>query len=379
MPIPSHEGPLSARAWTVLVLVGTAVLLTLVAMLNAIVDPTAQLGTGVLDPVAAGPRDRTAKSEILRSRPGATLVTLGSSRSKKLDPAWLGASDGVNAAVVGGDLFEARVLARWLAQRSERTGTAFPQLVVGVDVEQLRDSSLQGSGFLDVPLLAGTARREAADAPDSPLGELERLNGLLLTWQVTKASAASVRARVRGTSAPAADAGGEPADLEDFTDRGVPVDDAAWDDPAIARQRSRRTPGAIERNVAELRGTYERNGSRLDEGAVADLRALVRIARDAGGPAPLLYVTPGNRALDELDGLGRADRHAAVLALLRDVARGGRAVVVDCARCVDDEPTSWIDATHPSPLGMRQLAERLRMGLDQAPSATPTERSGASR
>ncbi len=383
MPIPTHAGPIAPRRWAWSVLGVTLLMAAAIAAFNAAVDSTAQLGTGLLEPIAAGPRDRTAKAEILRERPSADLVVLGSSRSKKLDPVWLDAPNGVNAAVVGGDLFEARVFTRWLADRAQREKTAFPQLVVGVDVEQLRDSSLQGSGMLDVPMLAATARSEAAGGEDSLIGDIERLNRLLLTAQVTKASVASVRARVRGASKPAADAGDEPADRADFNDRGVPIDDADWDDPAVARARSQRTPAAIEHNVDELRAMYERNGSALDAGAVADLRALVRIARDAGGPPPLLYVTPGNRALEPLDRIGRSDRHAAVLALLHDVAAHGHAVVVDCARCVDDETEQWLDATHPSPLGMRQLATRLRDAVadanGQAPSATPTDRSGASK
>jgi hypothetical protein len=368
---PHSDGSISSRTWAWLVLGATVLAAALIAAFNAVIDPTAQLGTGLFDPVAAGPRDRIAKTELLATAaPASDLVVLGSSRSKKLDPAWLDAQRGINAAVVGGDLFEARVLAAWIA----KLGDDFPQLVVGIDVEQLRDSSLQGSGFLDVPELAPIARREAAGSDGSLAGELDRLERLLLNWQVTKASIASARARLRAGSSGAAH--GSAADRDEFTDAGVPVDDARWFDAQVAARRARATPGAIDRNVEELRTTYENVGARLDPDAVGDLRALVRIARDAGGPQPLLYVTPGNPALDSLDSLGRADRHAAVLELLRSLERDGLATVVDCERCIDDATTSWIDATHPSPLGMRQLATELAA---QAPSATPTERSGASR
>lgn len=365
------DGSISARTWAWLMLGATIVAAAAVAGFNAAVDPTAQLGTGIFDPVAAGPRDRIVKSELLAAaKPPATLVVLGSSRSKKLDPAWLDAPRGINAAVVGGDLFEARVLAAWLAEG----GGEFPQLVVGVDVEQLRDSSLQGSGFLEVPALAPIARREAAGADGSIGGELERLERLLLSWQVTKASLASLRAQLRmSTPHPERDS---VAARDEFTDTGVPADDARWSNPTVAAQRARATPGAIERNVEELRATYENVGARLDPDAVADLRALVQIARDAGGPRPLLYITPANPALDSLDTLGRTDRHVALRALLTTLQDDGLATVVDCLRCIDDAPTSWIDATHPSPLGMRQLAAELAA---QAPSATPTDRSGASR
>jgi len=362
MPIAPVEGPLSLRGFAWLALALTAALCASIAGFNALVDPTAQLGTGVLEPVAAGPRDRTAKVELLGRDPVPPLVVLGSSRSKKLDPRWLDAPDGVNGAVVGGDLFEARVLAAWLSERwagfGDGRSTAYPQLVVGVDVEQFRDSSLQGSGFLDVPELAQVARDEAAGSDGSVGDELDRLERLLLTWQVTKASAASVRARVRGGPKPggAADERVESG----FSSTGVPTADAAWEAPGAPQRLSRPTPGAIDRSIAELRATYEANGATVDDGAVDDLRALVRIVHEADGPPPLLYVTPAHPQLAAaLDDVGRRERSARVLALLREVARGGRAVVIDCSKCIDPDQSNWIDGTHPSPLGARQLAARL--------------------
>lgn len=378
MPGTLHEGTLSAHAWAWLCVAATVLGVGGVAGFNLLVDPTAQLGTGVVEPVSLGPRDRLAKVALLDRDPMPSLVVLGSSRTKKLDPAWLGADDGVNAAVVGGDLFEARVLAAWLAKRASATGSEFPQLVVGIDVEQFRDSSLQGSGFLELPQVASIARREAAGSSGSLADELDRLERLLLTWQVTKASAAALRAHADGRSTH----GGVPVeavpDDEQFGPTGVPVADDRWLDPATARRLAAATPASIERNVDELRGTYANHGAALDPDAVADLRALVQIAHEAGGPPPLLYVTPAHPALGAaLDGEGRAERIAAVRRLLESVARGARAEAVDCIDCIDATDTSWIDATHPSPLGMRQLAARLRDGY--APSATPTERSGDSR
>ena len=45
------------------------------------------------------------------------------------------------------------------------------------------------------------------------------------------------------------------------------------------------------------------------------------------------------------------------------VSEHGAARWTDCSNCVDDADTSWIDATHPSPLGTRQLAARLAAKL----------------
>lgn len=364
-------------------LVATVAFCAAIAAFNAVIDPTAQLGSGVLEPIAAGPRDRVAKVELLEAAGVPSLVILGSSRTKKLDPVDLGRGlpgdlstmpHGVNAAVVGGDSFEQRVLAAWLVERAAAREVPVPQLVVGIDVEQFRDSSLQGSGFLDVPQLADVAREQAAGSDGSLGDELERVGRLLLTWQVTKASAASLRARMRGGSATAEDEGGGGSggdgtqDRASFTDTGVPRADAAWFDADRAATFARRTPGLVERTLEELRATYESNGARLDADAVDDLRALVELVADADGPPPLLYVTPAHpKLVDELGELGRDARHDNVVDLLERLAASGDARVIDCTTCVDGANTSWIDATHPSPIGARQLAQRLRDSLASAP------------
>lgn len=337
--------------------------------------------------MAAGPRDRTAKVALLATGDLPPLVVLGSSRMKKLDPAWLEPDDdGVNAAVVGGDLFEARVLTAWLAHRAAASDARLPILLVGIDVEQFRDSSLQGSGFLDVPELEAIARREAAGSDGSIASEFDRVSRLLLTWQVTKASMASVRARATGGSRAPEQA--ESREESGFSSTGVPTADARWFERGQAQAFSRATPGRIERNITELRATYEGTGANLDADAVADLRALVRIVRDAGGAGQvLLFVTPAHPdVVDALGPLGRDVRSRRVKALLDDV--DPHALVIDCTDCIGPERANWIDATHPSPIGARLLAERLNAylpsapppePLDQAPSATPTDRSGASR
>ncbi len=355
--MPPSPGSISLRSWAWLMLAATVVLCAALAAFNAVVDPTAQLGSGVLEPVAAGPRDRTAKVDLLDRDALPPLVVLGSSRTKKLDPTWLGAPDGVNAAVVGGDMFEARVLAAWIVERAQATDGDVPQFVVGIDVEQFRDSSLQGSGFLDVPRLEAVARVQAAGSDGSVGDELDRLERLLLSWQVTKASLASVRARLRGTTRDAA----EDERVESgFSRTGVPAADARWEDPAAALRFARATPGAVERNLAELDSTYGANGAELDSDAVDDLRALVDLVHAAGGPPPLLYLTPAHPALrTRFATFGRSGRRSGVQELVDDIASDGRAFVVDCELCVDSADTSWIDATHPSPLGARQLAERL--------------------
>ncbi|MCW2925649.1 MAG: hypothetical protein JWM98_3053, partial [Thermoleophilia bacterium] len=53
MPRLVDDAPISTRAWAWWLLGATVAACAVVAAFNALVDPTAQLGTGLLDPVAA--------------------------------------------------------------------------------------------------------------------------------------------------------------------------------------------------------------------------------------------------------------------------------------------------------------------------------------
>lgn len=364
LKVDTSTTTMSPRAWTAwligLVVCGCA----LIAVANAIVDPTAQLGTQIIEPIASGPRDRAAKVELLEAAGNPDIVVMGSSRSKKLDPMWVEpeATRPINAAVVGGDLFEGRVLTALLDE--QLAGKQFPQLLVGIDVEQFRESSLHGSGFLSVPDAERIARREASGSEGSLGDELERYGRLLLSWQVTKASLASLRARTRGAEHPKAD--DETKDLDEFTDRGMPAEDARWFHGRAAKL-AESLPERIEESLQIYRGRYARVTDKLNEDAVKDLRALVRIAREHNGPPPVLYITPAHPVFaEEFEDKGRPKRRERVLALLTELAIDGDVIVLDCSECIEDAPRYWIDAVHPSPLGAKQLAVRLAKRLDEA-------------
>lgn len=362
---------ISPRAWIRWVLALVVLACLVVGTANAIVDPTAQLGTNVIEPIASGPRDREAKVELLAAAGDPDIVVLGSSRSKKLDPLWVEpeATRPINAAVVGGDIFEGRVITALLAAQVKREGADFPRLLVGIDIEQFRDSSLHGSGFLSVPAAERVARREASGSAGSLGDELQRYGRLLLSWQVTKASIASVRARQAGKEHPRADA--ETLDVDEFTDRGMPAEDARWWKNGASRGRAAELaaslPERIEESIRTYQGTYDRVGAELDPDAVADLRALVGYVRDNGGPPPVLYLTPAHpQFAEEFEDDGRPERRQAVLELLTELAVDGDAIVLDCSECIERAPRYWIDAVHPSPLGAKQLAVRIAKRLDEA-------------
>jgi hypothetical protein len=332
-----------------------------IATFNVVIDPTGKLGTGMLDPISRLARDRAAKVELLERADRAELVVLGSSRAKQLDPRDIDpdARTPINAALVGGDLFEERVLAQWLAERTDDDGRAFPHLVVGVDVEGFRGRSLRGSGLLAVPAVRGIARR-AAGSP-SPVELLPEGGELLLSLETTRASWRTMRLQLRQRRAVRGRLHGEDATMSvsDFDAAGMPRETRSWLDPAKVPALARHTRTAMLPSIGRYRSNYEDAGARLDPTSVTDLRALVRAAT-AHGDRPLLFITPAHeRFAHDLDPIGRSERHAQLVALLRKLDAEFDIAWVDCSKCVPARDELWLDAAHTSPLGARVLAHRL--------------------
>ena len=341
-------------------------LLLAVAGFNAWVDATGTLGTGLVDPMAQLPKDRRAKVAVVQAAGDPDLVVLGTSRAKRLDPRTIDptAKHPVNAAVVGADLFESRVLTAWLAQRAEQDHAPFPHLVVGVDVEAFRAHSLRSSSLLAVPQLRTLARRAATDSEDwrDTAGELP---DLLLTWSATRESWASLNARAEAVAKAqdlsATDEGSKRTrDAGEFDAAGIANSDRAWFDRSRLRKLARRVHADLAPTIAEYEARYERDGATLDPGSVRDLRTLIRTANQHD-EIPTLVITPAHPALArDLASRGRPARHAAVLMLLRSEERRGHVRLVDCSACVPGLDRYWMDGVHPSPLGARFMAAAVR-------------------
>ncbi|MCB0879234.1 MAG: hypothetical protein KDC46_09680 [Thermoleophilia bacterium] len=344
-------------------LLGSTLLACLaIAAFNAAIDPTGKLGTGLLDPISRLARDRAAKVELLDEHPDASLVVLGTSRAKQLDPRDLDAdaTDPVNAALVGGDLFEDRVLAQWLARRAGDGDGEFPHLVVGVDVEGFRGRSLRGSGLLAVPQVRGIAR-EAAGSP-SWIELAPDANELLLTMDTTRASWRTMRQqlRQRKTVQQRLHAKDQTRSVDDFDEVGMPDDTRAWLDPARSPALARATQSQIEPSIRRYRSNYVEQGAALADDSIDDLDALVAAA-NAQRDRPLVFITPAHeRFAAALDPIGRRDRHAQLVELLQGLQERGEITFVDCSECVPSRDELWLDGAHPSPLGARVLASRLR-------------------
>ncbi|MCW2962645.1 MAG: hypothetical protein JWM90_3032 [Thermoleophilia bacterium] len=343
------------------------VLLAAVAGFNAWMDTTGTLGTGQVDPIAALPRDRAAKVTLVERVDSPELVVLGSSRAKRLDPRELGPAGarGVNAAAVGADLLEARVLTRWLADRvsGERP---FPHLVVGVDVEQFRSSSLRESGMLAVPEVADVAREEARADGDGDAPLLPLLDDLLLTWSATRTSIAAAfeREQLEREAARAAEDPNEitrtqPVDL--FDGHGLLRSDARFAKASVRTAVAAQLPRELTVTVSDYQGRYRGFGAEPSADAFADFRAMIEIAREQGD-TPLIYLTPMHPSVQAaLRPLQREARRQAVLEFLRSEEAKGGFRFVDCSLdCVGDDPLLWSDGVHLTPAGARVLARELR-------------------
>lgn len=342
-------------------IVSLVALCAVIASFNIAIDPSGKLGTGQLDPMSQLARDRAAKVELLTAHPDAAVVVLGTSRAKQLDPrdVMSGARAPVNAALVGADVFEARVLTTWLASRAD-DGATFPHVIVGVDIEGFRGRSLRGSGLLAVPEVRSVARRIAGEptwldlAPEA--GEL------LLDMQTTRASWRTMRQQLRQRATFRDRLNGEDATrtTADFDEVGMPRETRAWLDPDRVPGLTKDAGAQIDSSIDRYRSRYDEQGSGLAPDSIVDLTELVRTAT-AHGDRPLVFITPAHpKFAMELDPAGRFERREQALSLLRQLDVDDTIDWIDCSDCVPGRDELWLDGAHPSPLGARVLAARLK-------------------
>lgn len=346
-------------------------LLIAVGGFNAWVDSTGTLGTGLVDPLAELPRDRKAKADLVEQAGSPTMVVLGSSRSKRLDPRWLDpqAETAVNAAAVASDMFEQRVMTKWLAQRVRTSGKPFPHIVMGVDVEQWRHSSLHESGLLGVPQLAELAKAESRH--DSIVSLAPKLGDLLFTWSATRSSVEALRERdAERVEAEEKSTDEESStltrDVDEFNEWGLLEEDARWKTTKGRRALQRALPDNMRQTIVDYRDRYRGSGASVGEDAADDFAALVKTAND-NGDTPAIFLTPMHPSVAKsLAAEGRPDRHGAVLTILREYAADGKIDFFDCSACISADPDNWTDGVHLSPHGARALASVIRKRLPMA-------------
>ena len=149
-----------ARWFVVVVLVAMLCLVAAVGAVNAVVDPYGTLNTGVVGPAVW--TDRQQKTQLIdRLKAAPQTVILGSSRSLKMEPSYLGGligRRGFNAGVSNGTPVDAYAFVRYL---QDRFPAARPTYLWLLDQEAFADNDLDPGLVADPKLsayLPGTLR-----------------------------------------------------------------------------------------------------------------------------------------------------------------------------------------------------------------------------
>lgn len=152
---------MSIKHFAAVVLVGTALLVGAIMLLNGLVDPYARYGTGLLSPLVEQPR--RDKYVLLRDlTPPPEIVLLGSSRAMPLRPALIETLTGrtaFNAGVSRAMPLDYDVFARYALEGLERPPE---QIVVCVDLQALHPTVIWNdpNWLADSPL--GAYARDAS-------------------------------------------------------------------------------------------------------------------------------------------------------------------------------------------------------------------------
>lgn len=151
---PAHPPPDEARARVALrwMLAACALLCSLVFAINVVVNPLGYFPTRWFRPLTWS--SRSTKSERMAAAPPAQLIVLGSSRVMQLDPAELERASGLRAYNAAVDSAKAE---DWLATtRYALLSLRWPlrEIVLGVDVEGLHNSTPPDGRLGGAPRLA---------------------------------------------------------------------------------------------------------------------------------------------------------------------------------------------------------------------------------
>ena len=192
-PPEMREGR-KARWFVVLALVATVSLMAAVGAVNAVVDPYGTLNTGVVGPAVW--TDRQQKIELIdRLKTAPQTVILGSSRSLKFEPSYLGqliGRRGFNAGVSNGTPVDAYAFTAYL---QDRFPSGHPTYLWLLDQEAFADNDLDPGLVADPKLsayLPGTLR----------LRQYATDISWLFSWQSLRTSIDSLRHQGGATPTP---------------------------------------------------------------------------------------------------------------------------------------------------------------------------------
>jgi hypothetical protein len=341
-PAGAHDAPLieagpgdSHRRFVRWLLTGAAVTMLAVAAFAALVDPYGGLGTGIFPTELTV--DASVKADLanrLTAPPG--VLVLGSSRSLKVDPAYLQRRSGLtafNAGVRGGTPVEAYAMARYL---HDRFPGSHPHYLWLLDVEAFRSDTID-------PNLLNDSRLDGY----FPLSERLRARGHaiwpLLSWTGAGDALHVVRSEIDG-SAPSA-GGARRAATREFRADGY-HDVTELHDWGF--------------EFKKYKGFYAHGAyPRLQSLPVEYLEKTLALM-NSWGARPVIVVTPIHPKLQRiLAPMGWTDRHRDLLALLKQLQRRYRFDFVDESSLASwgGVPRDFADGVHLEPANMRRLTD----------------------
>lgn len=342
----------TARRFVRWVMLATAALLVAVLGANALVDPYGTIGTGIFPSVI--PEDSSAKVQLLEALDlPPQFIVLGSSRAMRIEPSYIRSNTGMrgfNAAVRSGTPLDAWAFANFIHDRWQGSQQKYIWML-DVNAFQYQSPKVHENLFR-TPELAQyfpTSDRTGLSASDV----LD-----LLSWQATRDSFRSVRAKIRGV-------------------------------PPVVR-KDKRAPGEYTPDGGRLAGDFGNPGVSNNAGLGVRIKATPEAAKAAysgpafseeprryfertveamnrWGAAPVLVLTPIHPRLHEIAGpLGWDARHRAVLDYLDRLSSRFRFTVVDLTS-IDSfggSPDGFYDGTHMKVANLRLMLDAM---LKQAP------------
>jgi hypothetical protein len=338
----AHNAPMivagpgeSHRRFVAWLLIGAALTLLAVGAFTALVDPYGGLGTGLFPTEVTV--DATVKANLadrLAQPPG--IVVLGSSRSLKMNPAYLAQRGGVpafNAGVRGGTPVEAYAMTRYLHDRFPSTKQHYVWML---DVEAFRSDRID-TNLLNDPRLNGyfpLSERLAARA---------HAFWPLLSWQGAKDALHVVRSEINGSAPSAA--------------RSLQVATREFRADGYHRVRE---PSDWKFEFNKYRGFYEHGAfPRLQSLPVEYLTKTLALM-NSWGAVPTIVITPIHPKLQRiLAPLGWTDRHHDLLVLLSRLHRTYRFQLVDESfiSSWNGVPHDFADGVHLFSTNMRRLTD----------------------
>jgi hypothetical protein len=335
-----EHAPGNPRRFVAATLLAAAALLLAVLAFDVVVDPWGQLGTGIFPSLV--PTDRPVKVALIDRLPQAPQVVIfGSSRTLKLDPAYLQrriGQRGFNAAVSDGGPEDAWAFLNLIHSRFPN---ARPHFLYMLDVEAFRGTP--DPGVLDAPQLSRSipfGRRWSA-----------RAHGILplLSWKGLRASIRVFRKTEFGNGIPLRNAL--------FTANGF----RRYDIHDIARANGSSLADQLRASENLYSWVYRRLYHRLSptqQSYFEDTLAKM----NAWGRPPVIVLTPIHPAMRAVLGpLGWNVRYRQVLAYLHELSTRYRFSLVDMTSLSSfgGSPRLFYDGFHLTVPNMHRLVDTL--------------------